>query len=231
MQSSGTSVVVVHGGGPQIADLLERLGRPSAFHEGLRVTDDATMDVVAMALGLVNARVVASLAHAGLDVVGLTGADRTLMTSTSLGEPWDRAGGPPRVRAAVIEESWALGVTPVVSSVATDAAGRLLNVNADAAAGALAAALGADALILLSDVDQVRRDPDDPESSVAVLEQADVRDMVESGRAREGMRPKLLAALDALDGGARVVTLANGTRPHALSGALDGSLATTEVRV
>ncbi len=134
------------------------------------------------------------------------------------------------MRAAVIEESWANGVTPVVSSVAADASGRLLNVNADAAAGALAAALGADALILLSDVDQVRRDPDDPATSVAVLGKADARDMVDSGLARDGMRPKLLAALDALDGGARAVTLANGTRPHALSGALDGTTATTEVR-
>ena len=97
------------------------------------------------------------------------------------------------------------------------------------AAGALAGALDAEVLVLLSDVDQLRRDPDDPASALARIDANEVRALMASGAAREGMRPKMTAALDALDAGARRVLLANGTRPHALRDALAGSIPTTEV--
>lgn len=229
LRGTGVDVVLVHGGGPQIADLLGRLGLASTFHEGLRVTDAETMEVVAMALSLVNLQIVAALGHAGLDAVGLSGADGGLLTSVGVGEPWIRVGASPTVRPDVIESLWSRGETPVVCPIALDASGQMLNVNADVAAGALAAALGADALILLSDVDQVRLDPDDPATAVARLARDAARELVDSGGARDGMRPKLVAALDALEGGASAVTLANGTRPHALASAVDGSAAVTEV--
>jgi len=129
----------------------------------------------------------------------------------------------------MIEGLWTLGVTPIVSCIAVDAAGGLLNVNADTVAGALAVAVDADGLFLLSDVDQVRRDPDDPASVVSSLTGSEARALVESGHARDGMRPKLMAALDALDGGAKSVTLANGTQPHALREAVRGLATTTRV--
>lgn len=228
-RANGTDVVIVHGGGPQIRDLLARIGLESRFHDGLRVTDVTTMGYVAMALSHVNLLVTAALNHAGLAAVGLSGADATLLWSTSLGEPWQRAGSLPLVQTGVIEALWARGLTPVVSSVALDENGELLNVNADTAAGALAGALGADALVLLSDIDQLRTDADDPASGLDVVTRRQVQEMIATGSAREGMRPKMLAALDALEGGAGHILMANGTRRHALRDAISRSLPLTEV--
>jgi acetylglutamate kinase len=117
----------------------------------------------------------------------------------------------------------------VLCPVAVDDEGGLVNCNADVAAGALAGTLDADVLVLLSDVDQLRRDPEDVATSLASVSGGDVRAMLASGAVREGMRPKMTAALDALDAGARRVLLANGTRPHALRDALAGAIPTTEV--
>jgi acetylglutamate kinase len=113
--------------------------------------------------------------------------------------------------------------------LAVDDDGGLVNCNADVAAGALAGALDAEVLVLLSDVDQLRRDPMDESTALATVSGDDVREMLASDAVREGMRPKMTAALDALDAGARRVLLANGTRPHALRDALAGNIPTTEV--
>jgi acetylglutamate kinase len=230
LRDEGSDVVVVHGGGPQIAALLSTAGLKSRFHEGLRVTDEVTMRYVAMALAEVNLAITVALNRAGLTSVGVSGADATLLEASSLGEPWGRAGSIPKVRAEVVSALWSSGLTPVVSPVAVDQFGELLNCNADTVAGALAGALGADALVLLSDVDQLRRDPDDAVSALTSVHATEVRELLGSGAVRDGMRPKMLAALDALDAGAARVVLANGTRAHALRGALARTAATTEVR-
>ena len=225
----GHSVAVVHGGGPQIAELLSRVGLTSEFRDGLRVTPPETMAVVAMALSQVNTALVAALTHHGVASVGLSGADATLTRATSLGEPWARAGSVAHVDPGVIEALWRGGYTPVVSPVAVDDEGELLNCNADAVAGAVAGALGAQSLVLLSDVDQLRADPDDAASTLERVSAHQVADMIASGAAREGMRPKMMAALDALAAGASRVVLANGTRPHALRDVVHGAIPTTEV--
>lgn len=225
---AGERVALVHGGGPQIAALLEAVGAQSVFVDGLRVTDEVTMGYVAMALASVNAALVAGLVAHGVAAVGLSGLDAGLLSARPLGPPWGRAGGTPVVAARVLEAQWASGLVPVVSPVAADEGGRLLNCNADTAAGALAGALGAE-LVLLSDVDQLRTDPEDPATSLARVSAAEVADLLESGAAREGMRPKVRAALDALAGGAGRVVLANGRRPHALASALAREGRHTEV--
>jgi acetylglutamate kinase len=224
-----SDAVVVHGGGPQIASLLEAVGLTSRFHEGLRVTDEATMDYVAMALAQVNTHLVAALGQSGLRCVGLSGVDGAMLRAHAVGEPWGRITALPKVDPDIVWALWARDLTPVFLPIAVDDEGGLLNCNADVAAGALAGALDAEVLVLLSDVDQLRRDPDDPASALERVEANDVRSMLESGAAREGMRPKMTAALDALDAGARRVLLANGTRPHALRDALAGAIPTTEV--
>jgi acetylglutamate kinase len=229
LAEQGSSVVVVHGGGPQIADLVDRVGVPSRFVDGLRVTDEATMPLVAMALSLVNVRIVAALNHAGVPAVGLSGADTGLLRAASLGPEWGRVGATPCVRTGLLEGLWSLGFTPVLSPIAVDAEGELLNVNADAVAGAVAGGADADALVLLSDVAQVRADPDDEASSMARLTRAQAESMLDSGQARDGMRPKLRAALEALAGGARQVIVADGTRSHALRDALSGDVPVTRV--
>lgn len=229
LHARGLRVVVVHGGGPQIASLLGDVGMEGSFRDGLRITDRRTMEYVAMALSEVNVRIVAAFNHAGLAGVGLSGVDAQLMSSESIGEPFDRVGLSPVVRRDVIDALWNGDFTPVVCPFVADDHGDLLNCNADAAAGALAGALGAKMLVLLSDVDQLRADPADPESAVARVTAQEIRDMLHSGAVREGMLPKMSAALHALDGGARRILMANGTRPHALRGALGGSIPTTEV--
>jgi len=229
LRARGVHVALVHGGGPQIAALLDEAGVASTFHEGLRVTDERAMPYVAMALGLVNLHVVAALNHAGVSAVGLTGADDSSVLAEAIGGDWGRVGTAPTVGTTLIERLWEVGVTPVLSPVALDAAGRLVNVNADTTAGALAAAVGADSLVLLSDVDQLRRDADDPDSAIESLTRDDAESLLAEGAAREGMRPKLRAALDAVAAGAVRVILANGSRPHALRDVLAGDAPTTQV--
>jgi acetylglutamate kinase len=229
LRAAGTDVAVVHGGGPQISALLDGLRIESQFHEGLRVTDSTTMGVVAMALGHVNLLVTAALNQAGLDSIGLSGADTTLFCASSLGEPWQRVGSAPKVRADIVTTLWHSGVTPVISPLAVDENGELLNCNADVAAGALAGALGANVLVLLSDVDQLRSDVADESTGLASVAREQIAELLATGKARDGMRPKIVAALDALDGGARRILLANGTRAHALRDSLAGRIPTTEV--
>jgi acetylglutamate kinase len=229
LRANSVDVVIVHGGGPQIAELLEATGRASEFHEGLRVTDEVTMEYVAMALSRVNLHLVAALGYAGLGCIGLSGVDHGLLRAEAVGPPWGRIGDAPKVDGEIIVNLWRDGLTPIVSPLALDHAGELVNCNADVAAGALAGALDAEMLVLLSDVDQLRSDPNDEASALDAVSGDDVRRLVESGAAREGMRPKMLAALDALQGGARTVLLANGTREHALRDAITRTIPTTEV--
>jgi len=228
LQGQRHQVVVVHGGGPQIAELLAEVGLESVFEQGLRVTDDDTMRFVTMALQEVNVRIVAALSHAGVKAIGLCGADASVLRADALGAPWFRAGKNPVVDASLLELLCAANYTPVVSPVAVDLEGGLLNCNADTAAGAIAGALGA-TLLLLSDIDQLRSDPDDASSALATVSAATVKELIATGAAREGMRPKMTAALDALSGGALQIIMANGTRPHALRDALLGTIPTTEV--
>lgn len=228
LRAAGTDVAIVHGGGPQIAALLDMVGVEGRFIDGLRVTDTVTMELVAMALALVNLRITAAFNKAGVMSVGLSGADGSLFHASSLGAPWDRAGGQVRVDTEIIEAIWSAKMTPVVSSIALDDGGDLLNCNADTAAGALAGALNAE-LVLLSDIDQLRADPDDAATALSSVTSAEIRHLLDVGAARDGMRPKVNAALDALAGGAQKILLANGTRPHALRNALEGHIPTTEL--
>jgi acetylglutamate kinase len=228
LHSDGTTVVVVHGGGPQIATLLADVGLEGQFHQGLRVTSPPTMRYVSMALSEVNMAIVSSFNQSGLVSVGLSGTDGSVLCAAPLGGVWGRVAAVPKVRADVITSLWDAHFTPVMTSIAVDDEGGLLNCNADTAAGVIASSLGA-VLVLLSDVDQLRRDPGDETTGVERITMAQLLDLVASGSARDGMRPKGLAALDALEGGARSVLIANGTRPHALANALARSIPTTEV--
>lgn len=229
LRDDGVDVVVVHGGGPQIAELLSRVGLESTFRDGLRVTNAETMPYVVMALSDVNVRIVAALNDAGVASVGLSGSDASLLRSEPIGEWPERVGDAPIVDRSVIDVLWSSGFTPVVSPIALDKEGEPLNCNADAVAGAIAGELGADVLVLLSDIDQLRADLDDPTSAVSMVTGAEIDAMKRSGAVRDGMLPKLTAALDALDAGAETILLANGTTSHALRQALARSIPTTEV--
>jgi acetylglutamate kinase len=229
LQRTGNDVVVVHGAGPQINEFLAALKIPTNFVDGLRVTDDETMDVVAMVLSLVNLKVVAALNVRGVETVGLSGADRSTLVATQIDERYGRVGSKVAVKDALIREILHAGVVVVLSPVSLDNSGALVNVNADAIAGAVAAELSATALVLLSDVDQLRADPTDERTSLSCVSASEVRAMVDSGAVRDGMVPKMQAALNALDAGARRVVVANGSRARATLDALQSRGRYTEV--
>ncbi len=228
LMRDGYVPVVVHGAGPQITALSQSLGLTSTFVKGLRVTSEEMMSVVAMALSVVNLSLVGALNSRGVEAQGLAGPDRSLLTATPRGPRWGRAGGDVHVRTDVIEEL-GVGVVGVVNPVAVDRFGQLLNCNADEVAGALSGALGAEALVLLSDVDQLRLDPDDPSTAVGSVTRAEVATLIARGAIRDGMEPKVAAALCAVDAGARRVVIANGARPNALVAALSDEGLFTEV--
>jgi len=229
LQHEGARVVVVHGGGPSIATLLELVGEPSTFVDGLRVTTPSVMQYVDMALAQVNRTLVSRLCQFGVTAVGLSGVDAGTLTASAIGEPLQRVGLRPQVDATFLTHLWAGGFVPVLSPVANDEAGERVNCNADTAAGAIAGAVHADALLLLSDIDQVRSDVTDASSGLRSVTVADIEALLASGAAQGGMRPKLQAAIDAIAAGAKRVWLANGTREHCVRDLLANQVPTTEI--
>ncbi|HEY0867154.1 MAG TPA: acetylglutamate kinase [Fimbriimonas sp.] len=217
MQLVGIRVVLVHGGGPEIDSWLGRLGIEKRVHQGLRVTDDATMEVVEMALaGRANKALVAEFQKAGANAVGLSGRDSDLLIARQLSAELGRVGEIEQVNPDILDLLTAAGHIPVVCSVATDDLHGPLNVNADSAAGAIAAAMGASKLILLTDTDGVLESKEDPGSTLSRLTTGEANQMLESGKADKGMIPKLQAAVYALGRGVRAVHLINGATPNAL---------------
>jgi acetylglutamate kinase len=229
LTSEGAHVVVIHGGGPTIASLLELVGEPSTFVDGLRVTTPSVMQYVDMALAHVNRELVSRLRQHGVPAVGVSGVDGATLTAQAVGGPLQRVATQPRVDVTLIKHLWSGGFIPVVSPVANDDTWQRVNCNADTAAGAIAGALNADALLLLSDIDQVRTDVADSSSGLRSVTVAEIAALMASGAAQGGMRPKLQAAVDAIEAGAQRVWLANGTREHCVRDLLAHQLPTTEI--
>lgn len=227
----GDEVLLVHGGGPFIESELRRRGITSRFIEGLRVTTPEVLEAVVTALSVVNATLCARLGVTGLRVVGVNGASESFLRAEAAGGDLGSVGLAPKIDTASLSRLRAAGRVLVVSPIAIDDAGGYLNVNADAVAGALSAATQAERLLLLSDVEQVRTNPDDPATGQASLSAADVQNLLDSQSARDGMRPKLQAVLTALVAGAQRVVLANGARPHVVRDVLVGALPSTEVHL
>ncbi|MGI9297176.1 MAG: acetylglutamate kinase [Gammaproteobacteria bacterium] len=217
----GVNPVVVHGGGPQINLTLERMGLKSRFVEGMRYTDDETMDIVEMVLGgLVNQKIVQMINDAGARAVGLTGKDGGLLRARRMkvksgGGEVDvgLVGEVEKVDAAVLSLLDGADFIPVVAPVGADGAGGALNVNADWAAAHIAAALGAEALLLLTNTPGVL---DEKEKPVAELTAARARALIENGAIRGGMKPKTECALFAVSRGVASCRIINGAARHAL---------------
>lgn len=214
----GMNPVVVHGGGPDISRYSDRLGLEVRFVHGLRVTDAPTMELVKMVLvGKINKEIVAQLGVAGVSAVGLSGDDGGLITAAKAPSTQGDLGFVGRVAAIdarVLERLREF--VPVVASVGVDADGQSYNINADAVAGALAAALGARKAIFLTDVEGLRRDVSDPASLVSECDLAELDRMVAEGRVGAGMLPKLSAVRDALTGGVGAAHIIDGRVPHAV---------------
>ena len=209
MRLVGINVVVVHGGGPMINDLLKRLGIQSEFVRGKRVTDKATVEVVEMVLtGLVNKRIVQAIMDEGGRAVGLSGKDDDLMVCVADDPELGFVGKPVEMNVQVLRDLFTAKIIPVIAPVATGmSALETFNVNGDTAAGAIAGALKADRLLLLTDVSGVK---DETGNVVTELTPDQVRAMTESGVIAGGMIPKTETALAALEQGVRAVVILDG---------------------
>ena len=213
----GLRPVIVHGGGPQIKSTLQRLGKESTFVEGLRVTDDETMDVVEMVLGgKVNREIVESIQQAGGRSVGLTGSDGALLRvrrKTVNGQDIGRVGEIVEVDSAVIDSLAESNFIPVVAPIGVDEEGLTYNVNADEAAGGLASALNSEKLILLTDVEGVL---DAEGERISQLTVSETQKYLEEEVITGGMIPKVGCCLDALEKGVSRAHIVDGRILHAL---------------
>jgi acetylglutamate kinase len=217
MHTVGIRVVVVHGGGPQIGALLERLGIETEFRDGLRVTDAATLDVARMVLeGKVSSEIVAAINVHGNYAVGLSGADAGLIRAYARDPDLGFVGDIASVNPHIIERLLAEEFIPVISTIGSDESGQAYNINADTVATAVAQSLRAEKLIYLTDVDGLLADVSDPSSLISSIDVKSVRDMIATGALSGGMIPKARACIDAVDAGVRSVHMVNGTLAHVL---------------
>jgi len=212
MRQVGVNPVVVHGGGPQINDLLGRLGVASEFVRGKRVTDAATVEVVEMVLGHVGKRIVQAINDQGGRAVGLSGKDARLMICEPDAPELGFVGRPVEVDPAVLHRLFEGGMIPVVAPLGAGRAGETFNINGDTAAGAIAAALKADRLLLLTDVAGVK---DASGQVVTQLHPDQLRALTREGVIAGGMIPKTETALAAIEGGVRAVVILDGRLPNA----------------
>lgn len=214
MKQVGVNPVVVHGGGPMINEMLDKLGIKSEFVRGKRVTDQATVEVVEMVLtGLVNKRIVQAIMDEGGRAVGLSGKDDDLMVAEADDPELGFVGKPVEMNVQVLRDLYSAGIIPVVAPVATGMqSNETFNVNGDTAAGAIAGALKADRLLLLTDVPGVK---DANGDVVTQLSPDQVRQMTAEGTIAGGMIPKTETALAAIEQGVRAVVILDGRLPNA----------------
>ena len=217
----GVKVVLVHGGGPEINEMLGKLGIESKFIGGLRYTDAATVDVVKMVLaGKVNKELVSLLGLQGGTAVGLCGLDEQMLTAERTFGPNEEdlgfVGNVTKVNAKPIRDALNNGVIPVIATVASDEEGQAYNINADTAAARIAAELGAENLILLTDIRGLLRDKDDPSTLIQEVNVSEVPFMKKRGIISGGMIPKIDCCVEAVRRGVKKTVIIDGRVPHSI---------------
>ncbi|CAB4659783.1 unannotated protein [freshwater metagenome] len=217
MHTVGIRPVVVHGGGPQINDMLSRLNIESKFVNGLRVTDEATMQVVQMVLnGNVNPQIVSAINVHGNVAVGLSGEDGRTLQVTARDASLGFVGDIEKVRTHVIDGLLADGLVPVLSTVGVDINGQPYNINADTAAGAIAEALGAEKIVYLTDIAGLRKDIDDATSLIQRITVDELSALIGDGTISGGMIPKVESCMQAVRGGVKSAHILDGRIAHVL---------------
>ncbi len=212
----GVRIVLVHGGGKAINAMLTRLNIPVKFKDGLRVTDEDTMEAVREVLvGKVNQELVWALNEYGHNAVGISGADGKTLKSEVIDPDLGRVGRIREVDTNLIDTILDDGYIPVVASIGCGPDG-FFNINADVAAGKIAEAMGADKLIYLTDVDGLLEDVNDPDSLIAQMTRTETHELLDSGALDGGMIPKIRSVAEALDSGVSEVVILNGKYPHSL---------------
>ena len=213
----GVKVVLVHGGGPEINDLMDRLGKKPVFVDGLRVTDRETVDIVQMVLaGKVNKTLVSLLQMKGGHAVGVSGIDGGIIEATTKNEALGYVGKITKVRAKPILDLLEKNYIPVVSTVASDRLGNTYNINGDTAAAWIAGALNAERLIMMTDIAGILRDKDDPSTLIPELRISDARELYDEGIISGGMIPKVECCVEAISKGVKNVVIMDGRVPHSI---------------
>ena len=213
----GVKVVLVHGGGPEISDMMKKLGKKPEFVDGLRVTDKETVDIVQMVLaGKVNKSLVTLLQMKGGHAVGLSGMDGGIIEAKIKDERLGFVGEITKIRTQPITDLLEKNYIPVISTVASDHQGNVYNINGDTAAAYIAGALGAARLIMMTDVAGILRDKDDPASLIPHLTVSEAHKLYEEGVISGGMIPKVDCCIEAIRAGVKDVTIMDGRIPHAI---------------
>jgi acetylglutamate kinase len=215
MHQVGMLPLVVHGGGPQIGDLMKRLGKEPEFRDGLRVTDAETLDIARMVLvGKVNRDIVGSINVHGPLAVGVSGEDGGLITAAARNPELGFVGDVDSVDPTLLRKLFAEGLIPVMSTIGADASGQAYNINADTVAGAVAQAIGAEKVIYLTDVEGLYEDLDDKDSLIHRISADELQIKIESGQITDGMIPKIEACVRAVSNGVTSAHLLDGRIPH-----------------
>ena len=213
----GVRIVLVHGGGPEINDLMNRLGKKAEFVDGLRVTDAETMDIVQMVLaGKINKTLVNLLERKGGRAIGLSGMDGRLLQCTVKDERLGYVGEIQKVHIQPVLDLLDNGYIPVISTVGCDKSGNAYNINGDTAAAYIAGALGAERLIMMTDIAGVLRDKKDPSTLIPMIRLEELPDLYGSGVISGGMIPKIECCSTALSRGVRHVVIMDGRVPHSI---------------
>lgn len=217
LRSVGLKPVVVHGGAPQIKEMLGRLGKESLFKDGLRVTDAETLDIARMVLvGKVGRDIVGAINTHGAYAVGMSGEDGGLIEAVPRNPELGFVGDIVSVNTNIIDRLLAEDLIPVVSSIGSDMAGQAFNINADTVAGALAGALGAEKAVYLTDIAGLLADVEDPDSIITRTTVSELEQLTNEGVIAGGMIPKVAACIEAVQAGARSAHMLDGRIPHVL---------------
>jgi acetylglutamate kinase len=217
LRSCGVRPVVVHGGGPQISDLMARLGKQPEFRDGLRVTDAETVDIARMVLvGKVSRDIVAGIIVHGPLAVGVSGEDAGLIAATARDPELGFVGDVTAVNPAILERLLNEHLIPVVSTIGSDESGQAYNINADTVAGAIAESLGAEKIVYLTDVPGLLKDVADPASLITEATAAELQALIDDGTLTGGMIPKIGACIHAVGHGVGSAHILDGRVAHAL---------------
>ena len=213
----GVKVVLVHGGGPEISDTMKKLGKEAMFIDGLRVTDKETVDIVQMVLaGKINKALVNLIQMKGGHAVGLSGIDGGILEAKVKDERLGFVGEITKVRPQPIQDLLEKNYIPVVPTVASDRQGNTFNINGDTAAAYLAGSLGAERLIMMTDIAGILRDKDDPSTLIPHITVSEARKLYDEGIISGGMIPKVDCCIEALEHGVNNVVIMDGRIPHSI---------------
>ena len=213
----GVKVVLVHGGGPEITEMLKKVGKESVFVDGLRVTDKETADIVQMVLaGKINKSLVALIGNKGGKAIGLSGMDGHMIEAKVKDERLGFVGEITKVNVAPILDVIDKGYIPVISTIGCDHEGNVYNINADTAAAKIAGELGAESLISMTDITGILKDKNDPATLIPVVRTADAPELIANGTIGGGMIPKVECCINAIRWGVNRVFIIDGRIPHAI---------------